>query len=366
MNGSHNQTQHGCGTNDGSLRVVVVGVGRFGALHARVWREAGNELVGLVDPDASRLGEVAARFDVATTDSEAGSLLEQTKPDVVVVASDEDSHAAIAQEAIGAGAHVFVEKPLAMSATEAWAVHDAAARAGRKVVAGHISRFVPAMQRMRAQVVAGAVGDLAALRLRRDFSRSWFLNFGSRVHPVWESCIHDIDLAVFLADSPVERVSAVQGHAADDAAPSVVSAHLQMTSGVVATVESAWLIPDSAPQTMSGVLELTGTIGAEAEVLGTMGIIRQRQLSDALVEWTSDGVRAPDLTLWPEFGGRVAGALRAEVDYAVAVFTEQRPNDYVPLQQVCWGVEAAEAMVRSLATGVPVEIAQRVPQGAWT
>lgn len=339
------------------LRVVVVGFGRFGALHARVWREAGTEVVGLVDQDVARLEEIAARFDLSQTGTDFANLLEQTQPDVVVVASDEDSHAAMAEQAIAANADVFVDKSLALSAVDAWAVHDAAARRGREVMVGQISRFMPVLQRMRAQLVAGAVGELVALRLRRDFSRSWFLDFGSRVHPVWESCIHDIDLAVFLAGSPVERVSAIQSRAAGDGASSVVSAHLQMTSGVVATVESAWLIPDRAPQTMSGALELSGTLEAEAEVLGMLGVLRQRQLSDTLAEWTANGVRAPDMTLWPEIGGRIEGALRSEVNYAVDVFSRRRVNDVVALQQVCWGVEAAEAMVRSLATGEPVEVA---------
>ncbi len=352
-------SQHRPKTRTEPLRVMVAGVGRFGALHARVWQETGADLVGVADKDSDRLAEIVKRHDVPVWDTDPAVVIEETRPDVVVVASDEDSHVEIAQQAIAAGANVFVEKPLALTSRDAWDVHAMAARAECEVVAGQISRFVPAMQRMRAQLVAGAVGDLAALRLRRDFSRSWFLSFGDRVHPVWESCIHDIDLAVFLAGSRVERVSAVQSRAAGDAAPSVVSAHLQMLSGVVATIDSAWLVPDRGPQTMSGALELDGAIVAEAEVLGMTGIMRQRQLSDTLVEWTAAGVSAPDVTLWPEIGGRVEGALRAEVTYALEVFARRRRNDLVPLEQVCWGIEAAEAIVRSLADGAPVEIGTR-------
>ena len=347
-----------------SLRVAVIGVGRFGALHARVWREAGADLVGFVDQDPSRLNEVSQRFGVHATNSTLGGLLQQTHVDVVVVTSDEASHAELAQHAICNGAHVFVEKPLALSAGDAWAVYKLARQFGREVVVGQISRFVPALKRMRDQIVAGRIGTLAAVRLRRDFSRSWFLAFGDRVHPVWESCIHDIDLAVFLDGGRVERVSAMQSLAAGQAAPSVVSAHLQMASGVLATVESAWLLPPQSPQTMSGALELDGTIVAEAEALGMDGVLRQRQLSDKLMEWTSEGTHAPDLTLWPEAGGQVGGALRAEIDYAMAVFSGERPvNDLIPLEEACWGVEAAEALVRSLAEGRPVEISQA--GGGW-
>ena len=185
------------------------------------------------------------------------------------------------------------------------------------MVAGQISRFAAPYARMRQSLLAGRVGGLCALRLRRDFSRDWFLTFGDRVHPVWESCIHDIDLAVSFVRRPVQRVTAVQSEAAGDAAASVVSALLEFEGGVVATVESAWLVPGSAPRTLAGALALDGSIVAEAEVLGLEGVLRQRLVADNLVEWTNDGAFVPDLSLWPEEDGVVGGALRHEVDYAI-------------------------------------------------
>jgi predicted dehydrogenase len=336
--------------------VAVLGVGRFGALHARVWREAGARLVGFGDVDTARLATVAERFAVPEVDTDPRRLLDRVGPDAVVVASDEASHVELTLLALQTGCHVFVEKPLALSGTDAWRVHDAAARAGRQVVAGQISRFAPPYARIREGISAGRVGRLCALRLRRDFSRSWFLSFGERVHPVWESCVHDIDLAVWFVGRPVRRVVAMQSGAAGNAAAGVVAALLEFDDGVIATVESAWLVPDSAPQTVSGALELAGSIVGEGEVLGLDGVLRQRLVNDALVEWTREGVRVPDLSLWPEEDGMVGGALRREVDYALAVFSGKRPHDVVPLQQVCWGVQAAEAVVVSLATGKPVDV----------
>jgi predicted dehydrogenase len=336
---------------------VVAGVGRFGDLHVRVWSEAGAEVVGLADTDPARLAEVARIRGVADTGTELGPLLDRVRPDVVVIAADESAHVALALTALSAGCHVFVEKPLALSAADAWRIADAAAAAGRQVVAGHISRFTAPMARMRARVAAGAVGTLCALRLRRDFSRDWFLSFGDRVNPVWESCIHDIDLAVSFAAAPVRRVMAMRSEAAGDAAPSVVTALLEFTTGVIATVESAWLVPAAAPGTLDdGPLALDGAIVGEAEVLGLTGVLRQRLVSDALVEWTGAGVQVPDLSLWPEEDGVVGGALRREVAYAIAVCAGTREPDVMPLEEACWGVEAAEAIVESLRTGAPVSL----------
>lgn len=338
------------------LRVAVAGVGRFGALHARVWRELGADIVGLCDVDGPRLDQIARDFGVRTVSSGLADLLARVDVDAVVVATDESSHADLAVTAVEAGCHAFVEKPLALSGADAWRISAAARAAGREVVAGQISRFAAPYLRMRQTLRGGGVGRLCALRLRRDFSRRWFLAFGDRVHPVWESCIHDIDLAVSFAGRPVRRATAVAARAADDEEPSVISALLEFEGGVVATVESAWLVPDSAPRTLAGALALDGSIVAEAEVLGTDGVLRQRLVADSLVEWTSAGATVPDLSLWPEEDGMVGGALRHEVAYAIDVFLGKRAADRVPLQEVCWGVEAAEAVVASLTAGAPVDL----------
>ncbi len=340
-------------------RVVVVGVGRFGALHVRVWREAGADVVGICDTSPLRLDEIARRFGIDVAEDDAERLIRRLQPDAVVIATDEHTHAALAISSLAAGAHVFVEKPLALSGEEAWRIHAASRAAGREVVAGQISRFAAAYIRMRASIDSGRIGRLCALRLRRDFPYAWFVGFGARVHPVWESCIHDIDLAVGFVCRPVVRAFGLESGAAGDASSGVVASLLEFEGGVVATIESAWLLPDHAPQTMSGAMELAGSIVGEAEAIGRTGVVRQRLVSDALVEWTEDGVAVPDLSLWPEEDGRVQGALRREVSYALDVFGGLRPNDIIPLEQACWGVEAAEAIVGSIASGGPVAISRR-------
>jgi hypothetical protein len=84
-------------------------------------------------------------------------------------------------------------------------------------------------------------------------------------------------------------------------------------------------------------------------------------VADSLVEWTNAGSFVPDLSLWPEEDGTVGGALRQEVAYAIDVCLGRREPDRVPLQEVCWGVEAAEAVVTSLAIGSPVDVPGRGP-----
>ncbi|MGJ4844728.1 Gfo/Idh/MocA family protein [Leifsonia sp. Le1] len=338
------------------LRVVVAGAGRFGELHVRAWQEAGARVVGVVDVDAGRAEAVARRWGVARYGTGLSAVRSAEGVDVVVVASDESSHSALTDGAIDAGCDVFVEKPFALSAAAAERTAAAARAAGREIVVGHISRFAQPYRYLRSALHDGMLGTLWATRLHRDFSRSWFADFGDRVHPVWESCIHDIDLAVFFHAEPAARVFATESRAAGDAAPSVISAIVEFASGATSTIQSAWTVPLRGPQSLAGLLALDGTIDGEAQLIGSLGTARQRLIGDALTVWTDDASLTPDLSLWPEEDGRVGGALRAEIAYASAVFRRERANSIMPVDQAVWGVAIAEAVVASSATGEPVSL----------
>lgn len=338
------------------LRAVVIGVGRFGSLHVRAWKESGAEVVGVTDIDAGRAAQVATSFDVPNHSDDAAALVAKLAPDCVVIASDESTHSDLTDMALRQGCHVFVEKPFALSSERARRTCEVALEAGRSIVVGHVSRFAPSYQHMKLRLDQGRIGDLWSMRLRRDFSRSWFLDFGDRVHPVWESCVHDIDLAVYFGRTRASRVFAMESAAAGEAAPSVVNAVVEFRSGVTATLESAWNVPDAAPGTLAGALALEGSIIGESELIASRGTLRQRLVSDALVEWGPEGVSAPDLSLWPEDGNLLGGALRAEVAYARDVFLGRRVNDVMPEEQALWGVEIAEAIIQSLRSRNPVDL----------
>ncbi|MCC9198521.1 Gfo/Idh/MocA family oxidoreductase (plasmid) [Arthrobacter sp. zg-Y820] len=336
------------------VRTIIVGAGRFGALHARAWKEAGADIVGLVDVDEARLSEVAARVGALNLSCDAEVLLKETQPDVVVIATAEDSHVEITEIALQNNCHVLVEKPFALTAEEARRVMGLAKQRNREVIAGHISRFAQPYRAMRDAMDAGRIGDLWSLRLRRDFSRSWFKAFGARVNPVWESCIHDVDLALYFTNARAARVVAMRSEAAGASASSIVSSLIQFDNGVLATVETAWSVPEQAPQTESGALELPGSIVAEAEAHGSSGVVKQRLLSDALTVWSDAATWSPNPALWPLTDGIVGGALRSEVEYAIDVVKGNRSNDLMPMDHAVEGIVIAEAIVESLKSAQPV------------
>ena len=166
------------------IRTLVAGLGNMGRSHALAYHhDPAFEIVGLVNSSAVDLPEALRGYPVSTDFAEA---LARLKPDLAAIATYSDSHADYAVMAMEAGAHVFVEKPLATSAADAVRVAAKAAETGRKVVVGYILRHHPSWQRLIAE--ARAMGGPYVIRLN--------LNQQSK-GPTWE--VHKALMATDLA-----------------------------------------------------------------------------------------------------------------------------------------------------------------------
>ncbi|HEX4298678.1 MAG TPA: Gfo/Idh/MocA family oxidoreductase, partial [Devosia sp.] len=120
------------------LRVLVAGLGNMGRSHALAYhRHAGYEVVGLVNRSAPRLADELSAYPVL---SEFGPALRALRPDLVSINTYTDTHADYAVMAMEQGAHVFVEKPLAVTVADAERVVAAARANNRKLVVGYILR----------------------------------------------------------------------------------------------------------------------------------------------------------------------------------------------------------------------------------
>ena len=139
--------------------VGIIGLG-FGRAHIPAFQVSGCEVVALCQRNQETARAMAARYNVPAVFERWEEMLDQAKPDIVVIASPPHLHREIALRALGQGAHVLCEKPLAMTAAEGREMVEAAARAQRVAMTGFNWRFIPAMQRFHALVEEGAVGRL--------------------------------------------------------------------------------------------------------------------------------------------------------------------------------------------------------------
>jgi 2-alkyl-3-oxoalkanoate reductase len=142
------------------MRAAVIGCGKIAKMHVSALASAGVDLVAVCDRDRQRAAEIAALAPGARSYGDADVLLAEVRPDVVHVLTSPASHAALAIKAAQAGAHVLVEKPVALSVHEADAMIDAARLNGVRVMANHNWLFKPSVQRARALVESGEIGEV--------------------------------------------------------------------------------------------------------------------------------------------------------------------------------------------------------------
>ena len=188
------------------LRVAVAGAGAFGKNHLRVYRELetaglGVSLVAAIEPDSARAAETAAKYAIpvfATVDKLQAADL---KLDAATVAVPTVHHHAVASQLLDAGLNLLVEKPLAASLAEADDLIARAERGKRILQPGHLERFNPAVLAIQPQ-----------LRRPMFFESHRLSIFTPRaldVDVVLDLMIHDLDIVLTFAASPVREVRAV-------------------------------------------------------------------------------------------------------------------------------------------------------------
>jgi predicted dehydrogenase len=344
------------------IKVGVVGLGRFGRLHARVLSELpGCRLAALCDVDGEILERYGQEYGVEALYTDVETMLASEDLDAVDLVTDESAHGLQALLCLEHGKAVFVEKPLATNGDEAAAVATLSQEKKLPVLVGNISRFDARYALLRRELEAGAFGRVSLVQAKRSFSRAWFAGFGNRVHPVFESMIHDLDLVLWYLPSRVCRVYA-QAVSADGGVPDTLVATLTAEDGSLAVLQSTWLVPDGAPITLAGPpaspFDLWGTIDAQIEVVGDSQVGRVDLISGGLSLWGDSAVRMPDPGLWPEVHGRVGGALREELSHFVECVRVGEQSPLVPAETGAAAVHLAEAIVISSQKGEAVKFGE--------
>jgi predicted dehydrogenase len=215
-------------SNNGRLRVAVIGVGHLGRHHARLLAELGDEveLVGVVDTDPARAAEVAA----ATGTRAAASLADLPAADAVVVAAPTEAHAAIALPLVARGISVLIEKPLTRRLDEADALIAEAERSGAVLAVGHTERFNPAVT--MAMPLVNRPGFVEIHRLGTFPERSLDIDV------VFDLMIHDLDVLLATVGGEVVSIEAV-GVPVLTARVDIANVRLRFDTGCIANLTAS-------------------------------------------------------------------------------------------------------------------------------
>jgi predicted dehydrogenase len=214
-------------------RVGVIGVGHLGQHHARLLAAMPDvALAGVVDTDATRAADVAARYGTRSVPSPADLL---GAVDAVTIAAPTAVHVDLALPFVDAGVPVLVEKPIAASLAEADRLLAAAGRRGTMVAAGHTERFNPA--------VAAALPLISAPRFVEIHRLGTFPERSLDIDVIFDLMIHDLDLLLAVLGHDVASVEAVGVNVLTPRVD-IANVRLRFASGCIANLTASRISRD--------------------------------------------------------------------------------------------------------------------------
>jgi predicted dehydrogenase len=219
-----------CLHSENPILVAVVGVGVFGRNHARVYKELEQQgeavrLVGVVDVNLERADAVAREFGCRAFGSVEQMLTTHSEIRAATVAAPTVHHLEVARRLMEAGVDVLIEKPIAASLAEADELVQLASTHKRVAQAGHLERFNPA--------VRATVPLLTQPMFFEVHRLSVFTPRSLDVDVVLDLMIHDLDIVLAFANSPVKEVRAV-GLPILSGKVDIANVRLEFESGCVA------------------------------------------------------------------------------------------------------------------------------------
>lgn len=223
-------------------RVGVIGCGYWGPKLARNFHEIDEaELAWVSDLDPERLDHMTDRYPHVCATQDHRELL-GSDVDAVVIATPVSTHHDLAVEAMRAGKHVLVEKPMAASVAEAQDIVAEGERLDRVVMVGHTFEYNPAVEAVKEIIASGELGEIYYINgIRVNLGL-----FQPDINVVWDLAPHDVSILRFVLGMNPLEVSARGGTYVQhrEGVHDVAYVTLYFPDGVMATVQVSWLDPN--------------------------------------------------------------------------------------------------------------------------
>ncbi len=317
------------------MRVAVAGLGFMGSTHIRALQSIPDaELVAVCSLDEKKLagdlsgiqgniGGPGERLDFTNVARyrDVRQVLEDPRVDAVDLCLPTHMHAPAAIEALQAGKHVLVEKPMALDAASARRMIAEAGKHKRVLMVAQVLRFSPAYQALRSVLARDSMGAMRAAVFRRRCAApawsAWLSDPEQSGGGVFDLLIHDVDMCLHLFGAP-EAISAT-GYEALGSGIDIITAALHYSGGRTAIVTGGWHHPKSYPFSM------------EYTVVAGGGTVEYSSFDRPPALYSADGEREA-------LRMEVQDGYRAEIEY----FLDCCRRDAAP--ELCRPEESADAV----------------------
>lgn len=251
------------------IRIGVIGLGVMGEQYVRFYQDHPWTIVSAVAARRTeQVNAVAHRYSVPHALLDWRQMIEQDLVDAICIALPDAHHFEAASQAIRAGKHVLIEKPMTTNLEEADELVRLVDQSNVKVQVAFNHRWLSSYYQGYLSISQDAIGaPLFAYARKNDtiYVPTEMINWAAQTTPAWFLNSHDIDLVCwYLKSEPIEarawgvkKVLAARGIDTWD----MIASQVKFASGAIATFESGWIYPNSFPTIVDSFVEVVGERG---------------------------------------------------------------------------------------------------------
>jgi predicted dehydrogenase len=336
------------------VRIGVIGYGYWGPNLVRNFYETpGTQVACVSDLRPERLKLLQSRYPTIRVTTDHRALLEDPGVDAVAIATPVSTHFDLAMKALGAGKHVFVEKPLASTAEQVHRLMEAADKANRLLMVDHTFVYTGAVRKIRQLVDDGSLGDIY-------YYDSTRVNLGLFQHDVdvlWDLAVHDLSIMDYVLPAKPLAVSATGLSHVQGGKENIAFLTLFFGGPQIAHIHVNWLAPVKVRRTLIGaskkMIVYDDLEQSEKIKVYDKGITLDRKQDPERIYQVLVGYRTGDM-LAPNLDMKEALAVEA-AHFVKCIEQQERPTtDGAAGLRVVEILEAASQSMRS--RGHPVEL----------
>ncbi len=327
------------------IRWGIIGIGRFGRLHARAVQSIyGLELVAICNRNRERLDEAQTDFSAALATTDYHELLDDSSIDAISITTHWQDHYEVAAAALASGKHVLLEKPMAATSDECRQLVELAQASPGKFMVGHICRFDPRVTLAKQAIDEGRIGRIVSMHAKRNLPQARGSLRLDKTSPLMGDGIHDADLMMWFLGRAPTRVYGRHIRFNEFRYPDVGWAMLEFDDTAIGVVETNWGLPANTPT----------VIDATLQVVGTHGMLTIDCSHTGLTILDASGAKMQDTDYWPEQHGSLVGVLQNEIAYFANCIRRDVPADVITPAEAARAVYVMEAAERSARETQPV------------
>lgn len=280
------------------MKVAVIGAGYWGPNLIRNFLALDEvEAVVACDVDEQRLVKMRKLFHGIETSTDHADIISRDGIGVVVIATPVSTHYELAKNALLAGKHVFIEKPMTASVAEAEELIDLARSLGLVLFVDHTFIYTGAVRKMKEIITSGRLGEIYYF----DSVRINLGLFQHDVNVIWDLAPHDLSIMDYLLEQPARSVSAIGACHVGNGLEDIAYLTLEFDNNLIAHFHVNWLAPMKIRKTLIGgtrsMIVYDDTEASEKVKIYDKGIdVTTREgVYDTLVQYRTGDMLSPKL-----------------------------------------------------------------------